>query len=189
MNPRSQGIFVACTVSALFVQVIGRGACRNSESLRKFGQTRLNEGCQNIYVDLLRCDGLDSTFLGIFAGFGLALRSKGALLLVNLAGENLKAFQALGLDHFDSIHVVAEHEVRPLFPDQSDFQLLAGSDLNATRSFDALERALIMLECHEDLCRLDERNEEKFREVKRFLREDIVRHTSPNGQLPPHLRP
>ena len=30
-------------------------------------------------------------------------------------------------------------------------------------------------EAHEDLCRVEERNEGKFRDVKQFLREEVVR--------------
>jgi len=32
-----------------------------------------------------------------------------------------------------------------------------------------------MLEAHEDLCRADERNEGKFKDVKQFLREEVAR--------------
>ena len=186
MNRRSQGIFVACTREAVFVQVVGRGACRNSEALRKYGQRKLNEGFTIFYVDLLHCDGMDSTFLGMFAGLGLALRPAGSLRLLNLSGDNLKAFLDLGLDHLPCVRTSPSPDLNHPAPAWAEFQLLAGTDLNHKPKFDALERAILMLECHEDLCRLDERNEEKFRDVKEFLREDILRHSI--SEAPPRPR-
>jgi anti-anti-sigma regulatory factor len=175
MSAPSQGIFVACTEAAVFVRVIGRGACRNSEPLRQFGLRKLQQGIRKIYVDLLRCEALDSTFLGVFAGFGLSLGEKSALILSNMTGSTLHALKTLGLDHIASVE--SAERAPEAFPPDSAFEFLPGTDLNGPDSrFDALERALLMLECHQDLCRIDERNEDKFREVKQFLREDIDRH-------------
>jgi anti-anti-sigma regulatory factor len=183
MNQNSRGIFVASTPEAVFIRIIGRGACRNSEPLREYGLAKLREGYSRIYVDLLSCDGMDSTFLGVFAGFGLALRNPGALTLVNLRGENLKCFNSLGLDHIACVENAQQEALLGEFPQPSSFQLLPGSDLDAKDPlFDALERALLMLECHEDLCRVDTRNEDRFRDVKQFLRDDIARHTEPNAK-------
>ena len=39
-------------------------------------------------------------------------------------------------------------------------------------------RASLMLEAHEALCRADERNEPKFHDVKELLREEIARQSS-----------
>jgi anti-anti-sigma regulatory factor len=182
MNQSAQGIFVARTPAAVFVRVVGRGACRNSEALRQFGADRLGEGYRRFYVDLLACEGMDSTFLGVFAGFGLALREGGQLTLVDLVGENLRAFNCLGLHHLASVQI--QDRLGIDFPCEAEFSKLPGSDLSSKdRGFDALERAMLMLDCHEDLCRVDEHNEDLFREVKRFLREDISRH-SPSRRKP-----
>jgi anti-anti-sigma regulatory factor len=177
MNQKSPGIFVACTGETVFVRVIGRGACRNSEFLRQYGLRKLREGCRRVQVDLRECDGMDSTFLGVFAGFGLLLGDARSLTLFYLAPETFKAFSSLGLEQIASVHacpVEGEHEP---FPDPHAYELLPGSDLTKKEPlFDAVHQATLMLECHENLCRLTERNEEKFRDVKHFLREDIARH-------------
>jgi anti-anti-sigma regulatory factor len=182
MTPGSQGIFVACAHPAVFVRVIGRGACRNSEALRNYGLQKLHDGCREMYIDLRACEAMDSTFLGVFAGLGIALRGAGSLNLLNLAGESRKAFHCLGLDQIASLVAPGQNCPGCEFPPDAEFEKLPGSDLRqAARTFDALENALLMLECHEDLCRLDERNEETFRDVKRFLREDIARHRGGPG--------
>lgn len=53
--------------------------------------------------------------------------------------------------------------------------MLTASGLNKPRDKAGTPR--LMFEAHEDLCRADERNEEKFRDVKQFLREEVARET------------
>ncbi len=183
MTAPSQGIFVACTPTAVFIRVIGRGACRNSVCLQEYGAKRLQEGYRTVVVDLRQCESMDSTFLGVFAGFGLTLGDTGRLILVDLNKESHRAFADLGLDQIASLQGRAAGTLQEEFPPDRQFEWLTGSDLTSPdRSFDALDRAVLMLECHEHLCQLDSRNEEKFREVKQFLREDIARHKHPNSK-------
>jgi anti-sigma B factor antagonist len=186
MSQRSRGIFVTCTQAAVFVRILGRGACHNSEAFRQFGLAKLREGYRQLYVDFLNCEGLDSTFLGVIAGLGLALGDSGCLSLLNLSGDSLKAFDCLGLEHLTSVKIAPWDEVQSQFPAASVFQMLPGSDATAKdRVFDALQQALLMLECHENLCRIDSRNEEKLRDVTQFLREDIARQSE--GKPKPRL--
>src|SRR5690242_9576976 len=103
MSAVAQGIFAACTPKTVFIRVVGRGACRNSVSLRKFGLEKLQQGYREFYVDLQECDAMDSTFLGVFAGFGLALGTSGTLALLDLAGDKQRAFLDLGLDQIASL--------------------------------------------------------------------------------------
>jgi anti-anti-sigma regulatory factor len=183
MRPLSPGIYVASSAAAVYVRVIGRGACRNSVCLREYGLQKLQEGCRRLVIDLAQCDGLDSTFLGVFAGFGLALADSGQLALLNLAGENRRALSDLGLDQMAAVDSAPPETLRDELPPESQFQFLPGSNLTVTdRNFNLTERAVVMLESHEDLCRINDRNEEKFRAVKQYLREDIARHGP--GELP-----
>ena len=177
MSAVSQGIFVACTPAAFFVRIVGRGACRNSVCLREYGLKKFQEGYRKVYVDLRECEAMDSTFLGVFAGFGLSLGDSGKLVLLDLSADNRRALVDLGLDQIVGVDAAPPDAVRTEFPPAAEFEFLPGSDLTVgERPFDEVSRALLMLECHEYLCRLDERNENKFRDVKQFLREDIARH-------------
>src|SRR5690242_16448357 len=106
MNPSSSGIFVACTATAVFVRVVGRGACRNSPPLREFGLRKLQEGYRTLLVDLRDCEGMDSTFLGVFAGLGIALNgadNPGRLALLEMDAEVRRALVDLGVDQIASI--------------------------------------------------------------------------------------
>jgi anti-anti-sigma regulatory factor len=179
MSGVAQGILAACTREAVFIRVIGRGACRNSVSLRNFGLQKLQQGYREFYVDLCQCDAMDSTFLGVFAGFGLALGDSGKLILLDLASDKHRGFLDLGLDQIPSVVASPPQTARDSFPSSDAFTMLPGSGPTGGggRSEEALHQAVVMLEAHEYLCRIDERNESKFRDVTEFLREDLAKHT------------
>ena len=177
MSLGSQGIFAACSATAVYLRVVGPGVSRNSKFLQEYGLKKVQEGYRKFYIDLARCENLDSTFLGVFAGLALALNRSGTLSLIDLGGESRRAFTDLGLDQMPALETVPNQAVQAV--PEIEFQLLPGSDLSTMpRAGDPLDRAVLMLECHEYLCRIDRRNEEKFRDVKQFLREDIARHQS-----------
>jgi len=176
MSPLPQGIYVASVAAVVYVRIVGRGACRNSGCLREYGQRKLQEGCRSVLVDLTQCHGMDSTFLGIFAGFGLALADSGRLTFINLEGENRRTVRDLGLDQMPCLDIAEPGPLPGAFPSDTDLQFLPGSDLTPIeRSVNGRDRAVVMLESHENLCRINEGNEEKFREVKQLLRQDIAR--------------
>src|SRR5207253_10559269 len=75
MDQDSNGIFVARNERGAFVRVVGRGTFQNAQCLRQFGLEAIEEGCPAISLDLSGCKAMDSTFLGVLAGFGLKLRA------------------------------------------------------------------------------------------------------------------
>jgi len=179
MNEDSQGIFIAWTADKLFVRVSGRGTYQNAAPLRQYGQEAIQEGCEAICLDLAECQGLDSTFLGVLAGFGLRLRERGRqenFHLFNAAGRALHSCQSLGLDRLAQIEsgLPAAPNLQP--PPSPEFHRLQESDLVRPDNRPVKQRtATCMLEAHEDLCRADERNEAQFKDVKQFLREEVER--------------
>jgi len=176
LKESSSGILVALSSRALFVRVIGRGAYRNSAPLRQLGEKSFQEGCTACYVDLGECQSMDSTFLGLLAGFGLALRGKGRLYLYNTNRRTAASLGCLGLDRLAQIDPGKPEEVARELPPEAAFWKLPGTDLTAKAGpLDDLATARLILECHEDLCRTDERNEPKFKDVKHLLREDLAR--------------
>jgi anti-anti-sigma regulatory factor len=178
MSALSPGIFVACTPAAVFFRIVGEGEARNSSALKDCAQRKLQLGYQHFYIDLRACDGLDSTFLGVFAGLGLELTTGGKLTLLGLAGNSRRAFVELGFEQMAAVEAPLEPQDSLEFPPDEHFKYLPGSNPTVCdRPADVVDRALLMLEADECLCRLTERNEPKFREVKQFLRQDIARHT------------
>jgi len=177
MSDGCTGIFVAREGEILFIQVRGGGNYQNAGSLRQCGQEALEQGCKMICLDLAQCRSLDSTFLGVLAGLGLRLGEKGyadALHVCNAGDHTLQSCEALGLDRvvqFDA----GPWSVAVKPPGLDEFQKLPGSELRAVRKGDKNDSAELILEAHEQLCKADEGNEARFKEVKEYLRQGLTR--------------
>ena len=177
MSEDSNGIFVARTERGAFVRVVGRGTFQNAQSLRQFGQKVIEEGCPAISLDLSSCKAMDSTFLGVLAGLGLKLRGLGredGLHLFNTGGHTLESCQTLGLDRLARLEAGPPDFDDVQTPPACEFCKLADSDpFGGSKRKDKTETASVMLEAHEDLCRCDGRNEAKFTDVKKLLRNGL----------------
>ena len=178
-SDNSSGVFAAWTARDVFVRVIGRGTYQNAESVRQFGKQWLERSCHCFHIDLAQCAGMDSTFLGVLAGLGLKLRARGqpgGLHLFNAGNHNLQSCQSLGLDQLARLESGSPDAGACPFPPESAFRELPDTDLTALKKpRDKEGTTRLMLEAHEELCRADERNEAKFRDVKQFLREEVAR--------------
>ena len=179
MSENLSGIFVCARGGDAFVRVMGRGSHQNAQPFRQWLQAQIGADCRCLHVDLSQCQGMDSTFLGLLAGFGLKRRAaggQGALHLFNAGDRHLKSCQSLGLDRLARIDPMRPDD--PAFhpPLDSEYCQLPDTDLIALKKpADSFGTAQVMLEAHEDLCATDERNEPKFKDVKQFLREEIAR--------------
>lgn len=168
----AKGIGVGTTQREVFVRVVGRGTFQNSQPLRRFALDMIERGCQQVVLDLGECQGMDSTFLGTLAGIALRLQQdgrKGKLQIANATPRSRELLQTLGLDRLFDLD--AAPQATPC-----ELRMLPGSDVaEAARSLDKKATAELMLEAHNNLVRADERNEPKFRDLTKVLREDIAR--------------
>jgi anti-sigma B factor antagonist len=171
----SKGISVGCGNGRVYVRVVGRGTFQNSQPLRVFALGKIEQGQGEFIVDLGRCQGMDSTFLGVLAGIGLRLRQNGrdaTIGVVNIGSRNLELLEMLGLDRLFTMN---SGTVPAL--DETEYENLPDTDLTQlTHPLDKDETADLMIEAHDNLIRADERNAVKFKELTRFLRETIERH-------------
>src|SRR5678815_5019167 len=150
MSDASNGIYAACTDKGVFVRVVGRGNYLNSQPFRQFGTERL-EGCKNFYVNLSQCQCMDSTFLGVLAGFALKLRNSGSLHLLKVGERNMQSITSVGLDRL--ARVTPGESLPADMEEPAEFEKLRNSDLTAPqKSHNKLEVSSIMLDAHEDLC-------------------------------------
>jgi 3-isopropylmalate dehydratase small subunit/anti-anti-sigma regulatory factor len=82
------------------IRIEGRACFLNSACLRDFVNQMLKSGKTRFVIDFLRCTSMDSTFLGVLAGFALELRKttpKGSLILTRMGQRNLELIRNLGL--------------------------------------------------------------------------------------------
>src|ERR1051325_10189953 len=94
----TKGISVSCAEHAVFVRVVGRGTFQNGQPLRRYSVERIEQGCGEFFVDLAKCDGMDSTFLGVLAGIGLRLQQNGRagkLHVINVSARNMEDTKSL----------------------------------------------------------------------------------------------
>ena len=149
----------------VLVRIEGRASFLNSACLRDFIQQMMKSGKARFVVDFLRCTSMDSTFLGVLAGFALELRKtspKGSLVLTRMGQRNLELVRNLGL-----------HKL--LTVDSSEGASGADGCITPLVCGDRgeLENARLVLEAHENLVSADESNRGKFQDVLVFMKNRV----------------
>jgi anti-anti-sigma regulatory factor len=162
-----------------YVCVNGRGTFKISSALKQFGLAAIEKGCTRLLMDMERCVGMDSTFMGVLAGlaFHLTQQCGGKIVLLNLSQKTRGLLVTLGLDQIILAYLAgaAPEELKEAAALCGRLQALpAGSaDVRAT--------AETMLEAHENLVQLTPENYPKFKDVLVFLREDLKKES---GEAP-----
>jgi anti-sigma B factor antagonist len=147
------------------IRIEGRASFLNSASLRDFVNQMLKSGKNRFVIDFLRCTSMDSTFLGVLAGFALELRKstpKGSLVLTRMGQRNLELIRNLGLHKLLTIDSSEGASVA----DACSTPLQAGAR-------GELENARLVLEAHENLVSADESNRGKFQDVLVFMKNRV----------------
>ncbi len=187
MDGTIKGISVNNTSTEVHVRIAGRGTFQNGQPLRRYAMELLGRGCNEFFVDLNQCQGMDSTFLGVLAGIGLRLMQpghSGKIHIVNVSPRNIELLQTLGLDRLFDVNVVGRDHTHHSFPSEIDFQMLPDSDpVDTSKSLNKRDTANFMLEAHNNLVKADPRNAPKFQDLTKFLREKVGDQQPPN---PPH---
>ena len=193
MTDQPKGIAVCQIDGAVHVRVVGRGTFQNGQPLRRYALEMIDKGVRQFIVDLGRCEGMDSTFLGVLAEIGLKLNqtgSSGRMRVVNVNQRNLELLQTLGLDRLFGVDPAASPPAYVAPPD-APFQRLPDSDLaQINKPLNKNDTADLMLEAHDNLIRADNRNLAKFKDLTNFLRERVEkRDPEPAPDKPPGKSP
>lgn len=171
--PADQAL-VALSGSRALIRIEGRGSFNISASLKQFGEAALQKQVSLILVDMSRCIGMDSTFMGVLAGLAARLKGgSGRLVLVNCSPRVRNLLATLGLDE-----IIAAHETGKT---PAEFEaLLEGrkpvDKLEATATRDAAT-VKTMLDAHQNLVDLVPENLPQFKDVLLFLREEVNKKT------------
>jgi anti-sigma B factor antagonist len=160
MKPGSE-ILVSCADRTVWVRVDGNGSSANSTALRNFAKEMIRRGACEFIVDLSNCPAMDSTFMGTLAGISLRLGElgEGSLSVVNLNERNVESLCSLGLDQLLNVRV------SPLKK--------SGQALPIPSEEDSAARAEAILEAHEALVKTAPENFPKFKDVIRYLEEEL----------------
>ena len=165
---------VAANGSAAMVKVCGRASFNCSVDFKALMYGLREKGYKRLILDVTDCVIMDSTFLGILAGFSSRLAEvrgeKPRLVLLNPNQKVIDLLENLGVADLFEVERQAE---------------VTGNELEAVESegggASKLETSKACLEAHETLMSLNPANVERFKDVARFMREDLKRQESNGG--------
>ena len=155
------------------IKISGRANFNSSIDFKTLVNELLQKGCRYFVLDLSECMLMDSTFLGVLAGFGLKSasgkqdESRITIELLNPNERVVELLESLGVLHlFKMVQGSAQggglepcEEVEPCTPSREE----------VTRA---------CLEAHRTLMGLNAENAVKFKEVAAFLAEDLKKTKS-----------
>lgn len=170
MNSSSARISVLAGERFACIKVAGRANFNSSIDFKTLLNDLRSKGYEFFVLDLSECALMDSTFLGVLAGFGLRLSpakgQQGArrMQLLNPNPRILELLETLGV--LDLFHVAMGEVTVP--PECREVTAEAGD-----HSRKEVTRAC--LEAHETLMSLNSANASRFKDVAQFLAEDLRR--------------
>ncbi len=163
-------IFVGVFDGFSWIRFEGKGSFVNSPAVKAFGDARITAGETCIVVDLAACTGMDSTFMGTLAGMAARLSAigGGGLQIAEPGERNRRSLEDLGLDFLmeidppsaawrgrvDAIRGCLHRPQMPSSPGR-------------------LQRALHLLESHQTLSGLNDKNARNFAGVVSVLENEL----------------
>lgn len=179
MSAPTAKILLAVTHQAVLVKVIGKGSFSISVDLKTAIEELAKMGHRQFVFEVSECPLMDSTFMGVLAGFAMDRQAQEgapacpAVKLVNPVQRVADLLDNLGVAHlFEIVHGPIPAADAPMTPAAS----LQPSKTEVTKT---------CLQAHETLMALNPQNVAKFKDVARFLAEDIRRLEAEKLPKPP----
>ena len=177
MSKPSAKMFVSVGEKFACVKITGQANFTSSIDFKTLVDELLQRGCTDFVLDLTDCLLMDSTFLGVLAGFGLKMSGlpadnvKRRLELFNPNPRIAELLENLGVLH---LFELAEGEIR--LPEKVESCGCA----TASPTRDEVKRTC--LEAHRTLMEINPENVSRFKELTQFLAEDLKKR---NAAKPP----
>ncbi len=156
------------------IRITGRANFQNGADFKATVLELWQRGVGRFILDLTQCQLMDSTFLGVMAGLGLRFsKEKNAsgyarIELLNPSARVADLFDNLGILHLFSVVASPEAPV-------SDSTKLSPVPATTPSPADRKSTTRLCLEAHKLLMDLNAENVGKFKDVTRFLEEDLRR--------------
>ena len=168
MSAPSAKMMVSIGEKSAMIQIAGRANFTSSVDFKSLLDQLLQRGYTCFILDLTECVLMDSTFLGVLAGFGLRLNSpqvdkiERTIQLFNPNGRISELLENLGVLH---LFKVTEGPVKaPEGAATKDVQSQNPSREEVTRT---------CLEAHKTLMDINPDNVSRFKDVTAFLADDL----------------
>jgi len=166
-NPAAS-ISVFAYEKAAYIRVTGRANFTLGVEFKMLLDELEVNGFERFVLDLSDCALMDSTFLGILTGFGLKQQQKHGEDQPSVV-ELCNAHERVGdlIENLGVIQLFKLTQKQPCLPDS--LQALPHQTAQPTRE----ETTRTCLEAHETLVAANPENAAKFKDVTRFLAEDL----------------
>lgn len=157
-------LFVAVDRGTVYVRVVGRATFASGVDFKSLLERVIRQGHQRIAVDLRDCPLMDSTFIGLLTTFGMQLPPQsGTGISLHHGNERiLGLLKNLGVDHLFKASGPGDGIPEHLTARPADSTPASHVDLQRT-----------CLEAHEKLMEVNPENVARFKDVTRFLAEDL----------------
>ena len=151
------------------IKIAGRASFQSSVDFKTLVNTLWQEGHTRFILDVTECQLMDSTFLGVLAGLGLKFsqgrngHDPATLELLHPSTRIFDLIDNLGIAHLFQFHkgpAPATGELSPVGP---------------VAAPDRQETTRTCLEAHKLLMEINPANVAKFKDVAKFLEEDLKR--------------
>jgi len=150
------------------IKIVGRASFQCSVDFKTLINTLWQQGHRRFVLEVSECQLMDSTFLGVLAGLGLKFSEErngsgpATLELLNPSDRIFDLIENLGIDHLFQIHRGAA----PAPGELSPVEKTPGAP-------DRKETTRTCLEAHRLLMKINPANVAKFKDVARFIEEDL----------------
>lgn len=150
------------------IKIAGRASFQGSVAFKTLVHGLWRQGHTRFVLDLGECQLMDSTFLGVLAGLGLEFSQErngnrpGTLELLNPSNRVFDLIDNLGIAHLFRIH-----QGQAPCTDNLNPVAKPADQVNRT------ETTRTCLEAHKLLMEINPANVSKFKDVTRFLEEDL----------------
>ncbi|MDB6135249.1 MAG: anti-anti-sigma factor [Verrucomicrobiales bacterium] len=149
----------------------GRGSFQNSPDLKDFVKRGVRQGRNRFILDLQRCQGLDSTFMGTLSCVsGMLEDAEGWLHVANAVGRNGELLRGLGLDQVFLVEDGMEQAQRETHGATAEY--ITCWDV-PRKDCSKIEQREVCLDAHVALADLDPANANKFRDVISLMRREV----------------
>lgn len=149
------------------IRIAGRANFASSPDFKTLLSELAGKGYKHFVIDLTECVLMDSTFLGVLAGFGMKLNPKGAPVERGIELLNATTRVAELLENLGAVHLFRLKSGPLEMPD--DVQACQPESINPTHE----QITRTSLEAHQTLMAMNPENVARFKDVAQFLAEDL----------------
>ncbi|MDR3458310.1 MAG: STAS domain-containing protein [Verrucomicrobiae bacterium] len=165
MTPANLSVLVGKKIAC--IRIAGRANFASSPDFKTLLSELAGKGYKHFVIDLTDCVLMDSTFLGVLAGFGIKLNPQGAPAERGIELLNATVRVAELLENLGAAHLFRMKTGTLEMPEA--VQTCQPESINPTHE----QITRTSLEAHQTLMAMNPENVARFKDVAQFLAEDL----------------